>query len=568
MTNPDPGISLPQETRDGRARIAALAAAGAVEPRPTSLVSYRSTGALVIIGPEAGAVAAAKRLAPALRCTVVVQKSGTPQADAGEWTAHTLPPEIAVLREKVIQVTGHLGQYAVIVAAPPPEGGVNLLQKLGSQRTHFDLVLDLCTPPFIDDELLPFGYYAPAGDADKLERALAELPEMVGEFEKPRFFNYNAEICAHGANGLTGCTRCIDVCPAGAIISMREEVAVDPYKCQGAGACATACPTGAMTYVYPTVADHLAKLGAALSAYREAGGERPVILYYDAEAGRARMRALAPQLPEHVVPLEIAEIGSVGMDVWLAALAYGAGGVCLLPTYATPRRVCREVEAQLGYARLILEGMGYEPASLAMLPLDDADALATIAAFSAAPLAPAASFAVFNEKRVTLRLAIEHLYAHAPQPRREIALPAGAPFGRILVNRDACTLCMACVGACPAGALNDGGDLPQLRFIEDNCVQCGLCQTTCPEGAIALEARYLYDPEARRTPRVMHEEAPFHCISCGRPFATGRMMSRMTEKLQGHWMFQSAEALRRIQMCADCRVRDMFEAEARRHEAK
>jgi len=562
-----PDIPLPQEGRDGRARAAALAAAAAVEARPTSLVSYRSTGALVIIGPESAAVAAAKRLHPALRCTVVVQKSEVPEAGAGEQSARTLPPEVTVLREKVIQVTGHLGQYAVIVAAPPPQGGANLLQKLGSQRTHFDLVLDLCTPPFISDELLPFGYYAPAGDADKLEQALTELPEMVGEFEKPRFFNYNPDICAHGASGLTGCSRCIDVCPAGAIISMRDEVAVDPYKCQGAGACATACPTGAMTYVYPTVADHLAKLTALLNAYREAGGERPVVLYYDAEAGRARMRALAPRLPEHVVPLEIAEIGSVGMDIWLAALAYGAGGVCLLPTYATPARVCREVEAQLEYARLILEGMGYRPAPLMMLPLDDADALAALAALPAAPLAPAASFAVFNEKRTTLRLAIEHLYAHAPEPRKEIALPAGAPFGRILVNREACTLCMSCVGACPVGALSDGGDLPRLNFIEDNCVQCGLCQTTCPENAITLESRYLYDPEARRTARVMHEEAPFHCISCGRPFATGRMMSRMTEKLQGHWMFQSAEALRRIQMCADCRVRDLYKAEAKRNEA-
>jgi hypothetical protein len=35
----------------------------------------------------------------------------------------------------------------------------------------------------------------------------------------------------------------------------------------------------------------------------------------------------------------------------------------------------------------------------------------------------------------------------------------------------------------------------------------------------------------------------------------------MQEKLKGHWMFQDANALRRLQMCEDCRVKDMFQHE-------
>lgn len=554
-------IELSQNSVDGRARGAALAAAARVEARPTSLVSYRSTGALVIIGPEAAALAAAQRLHGRLRCTVVINEANG--AAENEARAESTP-EISVLREKVIQVSGHLGQFAVVVAAPPPQGGINLLQKLGSQRTHFDLVLDLNDPPFVQDELLPPGYYAPNGDVARREQALADLPEMTGEFEKPRFFNYNPDICAHGANGLTGCTRCLDACPAGAIVSMRDEIAVDPYRCQGAGVCATACPTGAMTYVYPSVSDHLGKLSAALQAYRREEGTVPTVLYYDAEAGRGRIARLAAQLPEHVIPLEVAEFGSVGMDVWLAGLAYGAARVLLLPTFATPARVLREIDAQIDYARAILEGMGYRGETIARLGMDDAEVLASLSAITTVPLTSPASFAAADEKRTILRLAVEHLYAHAPAPRREIELPQGAPFGQVLVNRDACTLCMSCVGACPVGALSDGGDLPQLQFIEGNCVQCGLCETTCPEDAITLAARYLYEPEARRTSRVLHEEAPFHCIACGKPFGTHKMIERMTEKLKAHWMFQSADAAKRIQMCGDCRVRDMFKSEYKR----
>ena len=55
------------------------------------------------------------------------------------------------------------------------------------------------------------------------------------------------------------------------------------------------------------------------------------------------------------------------------------------------------------------------------------------------------------------------------------------------MDREACTLCMACASVCPAGAINAGGELPRLDFIELNCVQCGLCESACPEDAIRRE---------------------------------------------------------------------------------
>ncbi len=177
---------------------------------------------------------------------------------------------------------------------------------------------------------------------------------------------------------------------------------------------------------------------------------------------------------------------------------------------------------------------------------------------------PPAGFAGVDEKRTMLRLAIEHLHAHAPAPQTVVPMPAGAPFGEILVNRETCTLCMACVSVCPASALSDGADLPQLNFIEANCVQCGLCATACPEHAISLSPRFLYDSDERRKTRVLNEEAPFHCVVCGKPFATQRMMERMTQKLHGHWMYDSDDALRRLKMCADCRVRDVFATDPHR----
>ena len=146
--------------------------------------------------------------------------------------------------------------------------------------------------------------------------------------------------------------------------------------------------------------------------------------------------------------------------------------------------------------------------------------------------------------------------------RIDLLLDAGAPFGTITVNRDACTMCLACVGACPVGALLDHpqAEVPQLRFIETQCVQCGLCAATCPEDAIALEPRLLLTDEAR-APRVLNEAALFACIRCGKPLGTEKMVGRMLERLASHSMFAAPGALEQLKMCADCRVLDRMQSE-------
>jgi ferredoxin len=159
---------------------------------------------------------------------------------------------------------------------------------------------------------------------------------------------------------------------------------------------------------------------------------------------------------------------------------------------------------------------------------------------------------------MTLDFEIEHLLKNAPSPQEVIGLAAHAPFGSLAINKSACTLCKACIGACPEAALLDSAETPQLRFIERNCVQCGLCAATCPEEAIRLVPRLLLTPAARQ-PAVLNEAEPFNCVRCGKPFGTRQMVDSMMGRLGAHSMFAGANALRRLQMCGDCRVVDMVE---------
>jgi len=144
---------------------------------------------------------------------------------------------------------------------------------------------------------------------------------------------------------------------------------------------------------------------------------------------------------------------------------------------------------------------------------------------------------------------------------RMIDLPAGAPYGAVLVDTDACTLCLSCVSLCPSGALGDNPDLPQLRFQEDACLQCGLCANICPENAITLKPQLNLSDEAF-TQVVVHEEEPFACIECGSLFGVKSTVEKITEKLAGkHAMFASSEAAKMIQMCDNCRVNAQYHAQ-------
>jgi ferredoxin len=168
----------------------------------------------------------------------------------------------------------------------------------------------------------------------------------------------------------------------------------------------------------------------------------------------------------------------------------------------------------------------------------------------------AASFNLSPEKRTSLDFAIDHLAKEAREKKETIPLAAGAPFGTLQVNKQTCTLCKACIGACPESALIDSQEAPALRFIERNCVQCGLCANTCPENAITLVPRLLIGEKAKE-PVTLNEAEPFNCVRCGKPFGTKRMVDNMLGKLGGHSMF--AGGTRRLQMCGDCRVVDMME---------
>ena len=540
-------------------KAAALLAMAGERTAQTPIITLSSQGVILVYGRDETAIEAGRQLADKLDVTVLLSRP----ADIMPHRVWDFP----VMQGTITSATGHLGAFELSVddfAAPAPSSRSTL--RFGASRdgavSQCDLILDLTggTPLFPAHELRDGYLRADPRDRAAVIEALMKAGDLVGEFDKPRYVDYAADLCAHSRSRIVGCTRCLDVCPTGAITPNGNHVAISAQICAGCGSCAAACPTGAAGYTLPSADLLLRHVRTLLLAYAQAGGRGATVLFHDSAHGSPLIDALARYgtgLPAHVLPVAVNEITQLGIEAWTAPLAWGASAVRALGR-AKQKHDTAGLGRTLVIANLLSEALGYGSDRSAVIETDDPDALRA-ALDDIGPGVPSpkpATFAAVGRKRSVLESTMIELHRSAPAPVEVVALPAGAPFGTLAVNVEGCTLCHSCVAACPTGALSDSPEKPALYFSESACVQCGLCAATCPEAVISLQPRFNF--QAWNAPRrLVKEEEPFHCIGCGAPFGTRSTVERIVAKLEGkHWMFSGANARRLdvVRMCDSCRV--------------
>jgi ferredoxin len=562
-----PGKILLSSDADAAAAAAKMAAllAAAAEPVPEiPFLTLKSDGVVLIYGRDEQAVEAGHLLKAHLDVTVLIKPPAA------------VPPRISefpVAKGTIRSAKGHLGAFEITVddfaqAASPSGDTLSFGPSRNGAVSRCDVVLDLSgwIPLFPAADLRDGYLRADPGNPAAVRDAVLKARDLVGTFDKPRYITFSEHLCAHSRSQIVGCTRCLDLCPTGAIVPAGDHVAVDANICAGCGQCAAACPTGAAAYALPPSDVLLRKLRTLLMTYREAGGVHAIVLLHDDPHGTPLIDALArfgEGLPAHVLPFAVNEVAQIGLEAFAALFAYGASAVRLL-LRARPRHDVAGLSRTIALAEPILAGLGFGADRIATIETDDPDllgaALRAIPTLAAAPRP--ASFLPLGDKRGVLRFALRELRRAAPEPVDVITLPTHAPFGAVEIDAAGCTLCLSCVAACPTGALTDESERPLLRFAEEVCVQCGLCQATCPEHVITLKPQLNFRAGSDGA-RVLKEESPYCCVRCGKPFGVKSTIERVVAKLADrHWMFkESPERLDLIKMCGDCRVAFVSEKE-------
>ena len=546
------------EGKKATPKIAALLADAALQVPASKLIDVVSEGLCLIVGSADVALPAAKKLADAMSVTVML-------SDSADLSVNEIG-EVDVLIGKIRNAKGSLGHFEIVAdglrtADPSGRGAMQFTTPKDGGKSSCDVILDLSgNAPLFPAHDKRDGYLrADPRDPLSVADAVFDASQMIGTFEKPLYVSFDEQLCGHSRASQSGCDRCLNVCPTGAITPAGDFVSIDPNICAGCGSCAAVCPSGAVSFDDPSVNFLFQRMRTLAKSYKDAGGVNPRLLVHDNTHGQEMIQLAARYgrgLPADVIPLEVSNISGFGHTETLVALAGGFAAVDILTGPKTERDA---LDPQLELSQAMLTGLGID-APVRILDLNDPDQLSEALYSTSAKSLTKTTILPLGGRRDATRLAMKSL-AEGRDVSAPVTLPAGAPYGAVLVDSDSCTLCLSCASLCPTGALGDNPDKPQLTFKEDACLQCGICVSTCPETAITLVPQFDLSDDALRQ-KVVHEEEPYDCIECGKPFGVRSTIERIVEKLEGkHSMFTNSDNTRLIRMCDDCRVKAQFKSD-------
>lgn len=532
-------------------KLMGMLAAASVQGGQAEYFDTRCSGRVLVYGNDQAALDAAERLAQRLDVTLLLE--------AGDDVAIPARRPCTILCGRVRGLQGSIGAFSVEVEdlaelAPWARSAADRLPSAGDRPMSFDLVLDLSNRmPWFPDPGRRLGYVrADTRRPELVERALFDLSALVGVISRPRYVAYRPSLCAHAASSRTGCTRCIEACPTGALSSAGAVVQVNENICAGCGSCSGVCPTGAIRYAAPDQSITRRKLGALVGAYVAAGGVNPVVLFHSQRRGADMVAALArfgPGLPANVLPLDLAHTTQLGAGEFAIARAFGAVS-CIVQLDPEDRHEGAPLRGQIELANALFDEGAATRERVRLFDGSDPDALldAMTQDFGEPEALREPSLDMIAGSNAVVRAAFACLKAY-----RYVQLPQGAPFGRVDVD-DRCTVCLACARACPTSALEGLGAPPTLFFQEEACVQCGLCVAVCPEKAVTLTPQF--DCSASRSgARVLKADEAAECPSCGARFGSRRSIERVIASLRDSgWAQQNEKLAERLRFCESCRV--------------
>ena len=205
-------------------KMAALVAEETLAAPSYKSLDITSEGLCLILGSADVALAAARDLAELLSVTVLLTDDPEAQPDERGYD---------VIHGNLKTAQGSFGHFTVKIdqlqqRQPGGRGQPGLTEPRDGGQSQCDILLDLtgAAPLFAAHEKRDGYLRADPGNPAAVTKAVLEASQMVGTFEKPLYVQTEPLLCAHSRAEQSGCSKCLNVCPTGAIVPDGDHISI------------------------------------------------------------------------------------------------------------------------------------------------------------------------------------------------------------------------------------------------------------------------------------------------------------------------------------------------------
>lgn len=130
-------------------------------------------------------------------------------------------------------------------------------------------------------------------------------------------------------------------------------------------------------------------------------------------------------------------------------------------------------------------------------------------------------------------------------------------FYNIKIDKQKCTLCMSCVGACNLGAIFADGKSGKIYTNDSLCVGCGYCVSSCAEeNTLSIMPNASVDNLWFES-KVSAEDEAYACIECGKEFASTKAILKIADMMKNR--FTDKDKIKTLYCCTECKAKIMME---------
>lgn len=384
------------------------------------------------------------------------------------------------------------------------------------------------------------GCYEIANMSD--EDALNLLNEKSPSFKYKTHISYDSTICQYHERRQEICGRCAEVCPTVAILKEDEtkHLVFSHIDCLGCGGCISVCPSGALDY------SHMPR-NSFVDTAKMYKGKIPLII-----PKKMNLEKLSLKLPQNVLPFAIEGEKWLHESHFMTLLQESGSSVIFYTDF-----VSKGTKDTISIVNQIYNiKFNRQAIEVAMSESELKDAL----------------------QRASLIDGSQHSMSEYAMPKREIfakrlewfvggenlgVVKTGEniSYGTVEINRDSCTLCLSCVGACNVSALVADSKTNSIMFNPSICTNCGYCELSCAEkdtivlkrGQIELKPEYFVYNE-------LAKDELFACIECGKEFATKKAVEKIAAIMSPKFANDPVK-LKTLYCCSDCKAKVMVKAQ-------